>query len=564
MFKKVKNYFKSLRMSSQIILINFCIVTFTVLVILATYQVQSAIFFTFIKTFSQTLSQKQEKHLVQIISEQLRQYIQHKNSQTLSNLQHSNDFFQYVTQSRNRYKVIQSQFQECIEQNQINEYKVIYNSDIICQGFEIVKSNNQEQDFNDTLTLLSPFSQLFIANEDSKISYFDIPKTQYFGSFPNAFKFKNYNLYTRPWYINHMTQSKIHPNSSYFYSPILLSARNNLPYSALTYSLVRNNSMIGIALQILPISDTNIQNIPLNILLVHQNGDVILSTMDTFHQITDLVRITNTTYTGFNETDWQTIQDNSKDNQNENSTFYLMNKIYQRSVFVYTYQFIKENLTMIVFKNVTYEQEIADEITILIDNLESELIQQIQIQIACCSFLLMVTASLIRCISQPLLKLIKVINEHVIKMGNNLNSEIFKMAFKTQTKKNADLFSSLAYQFMALKDLQTKSSKRKSNLCQEMESIQYNFKFQETDSSKIQELIQQIPQNETKSQNLQFFQFDSQKLLTLKKMNKKSFRSFQTEEIALNEDIVKNESISKRLYLIKHQLQKIYKQNKPN
>lgn len=29
--------------------------------------------------------------------------------------------------------------------------------------------------------------------------------------------------------------------------------------------------------------------------------------MDTFHSMNDLIRITNTTYTGFNETDWQTI-----------------------------------------------------------------------------------------------------------------------------------------------------------------------------------------------------------------------------------------------------------------
>ncbi|CAD8167309.1 unnamed protein product [Paramecium octaurelia] len=565
MFKKVKNYFKSLRMSSQITLINFCIVTFTVLVILATYQVQSAIFFTFIQSFSQTLSQKQEQHLVQIISEQLRQYIEHKNYQTLSNLQHSNDFFQYVIQSKNRYKVIHSQFQECIEQSQIKDYKVIYNSDIICQGFEIVTSQDEEQDFNDTLTLMSPFTQQFITSEDSKMSFFDLPKAQFFAAFPNQFKYKNFNLNTRPWYINHMAQSKIHPNSSYFYSPILLSARNNLPYSALTYSLVRNNSMFGIVLQLLPISDTNIQNVPLNILLVHQNGDVILSTMDTFHQITELVRITNTTYTGFNESDWQTIQDNSKSNENENNTFYLLNKIYQRSVFVYTYQFYKENLTMIVFKNVTYEQEISDEIDILINNLEAELFQQIQIQMACCAFLILLTATLIRCISSPLLELIKVINEHVIKMGNNLNSEIFKMAFKTQTKKNADLFSSLACQFMALKDLQTKSSQRKSNLCQEMESIQYNFKFQETDSSKIQELLQQLPQNESKILNQQqFFQFDSQKLFAFKQINRINFRTHQNEEITLGEDLVKNESVNRRLHLITSLLQKIYKQNKPN
>ncbi|CAD8072920.1 unnamed protein product [Paramecium sonneborni] len=560
MFKKVQNCFKSLRMSNQIILINFCIVTFTVLVIVATYQVQSAIFFTFIKTFSQTLSQKQEQQLVQVISEQLRQYIQHKNNQILSNLQHSSDFFQYVAESRNKYKVAQSQFQECIEQNEIVKYKQRYNSDIICQGFQIVKSNDQGQYFNDTLTLLSPFTQLFNANEDSKISYFDIPETQFFASFPNSFKFKNFNLKTRPWYINHMTQSKIYPNSSYFYSPVLLSARNNLPYSALTYSLLRNNSLFGIALQILPISDNHIQNIPLNILLVHENGDVILSSMDSFYQITDLIKISNTSYTGFNETDWETIQYNTKNNKDD-STFYLLNKIYQRFVFVYTYQFQKENLTLIVFKNVTYEQEISEQIEFLIDNLETELIQQVQIQIGCCAFLIFITANLIKCISAPLLELIQVINQHVIKMGNNLNSEIFKMALKTKTKNNADLFSSLACQFIALKDLQTKSSQRKSILCQQIESIQYNYKFQETDSSQIYEFLQQLPQTEQKPHNLSFFNFDSQKLLTTKQFNLKSHKFNQIE---LKEDLVKSEQYTNRLLLINHLLQKIYLQNKPN
>ncbi|CAD8133250.1 unnamed protein product [Paramecium pentaurelia] len=555
MFKKVKNYFKSLRMSNQIILINFCIITFTVLSILVTYQVQSAIFFTFIEKSSQTLSQKQEKQLVQLISKQLRQYIQHKNSQTLSNLQHSSDFFQYVNQSRNRYRVIQSQFQECLDQEQINIQTVVYNSDIICQGFENVKSNDQGQVFNDTLSLLSPFTQLFVVNDDSKILYFDIPKAQYFGSFPTSIKFKNYSLYTRPWYINHMTQSQIYPNSSYFYSPILLSARDNLPYSALTYSLIGNDSMFGIALQLLPIPDNNIYNIPLNILLVHQNGDVILSTMETFHQLTGLVRITNTSYTGFNETDWQTIQQNSMINQNRDVTFYLMNKIYKRSG-KFNHDSVLHQIIFNSFKNITYEQEISDEIQLLIDNLELELIQQIQIQIGCCAFLLLVTANLIKCISAPLLQLIQVINQHVMKIGNNLNSEIFKMAFKTKTQINSDLFSSLAYQFMALKDLQTKSSQRKSNLCQQMESIQYNLKFQETDTSKIKELLQLLPQNESKIQNLSFFYFDNKKLINNNKSN--------SELNVIKNEIDKSDQVCKRIILINDLLQKIYQQNKPS
>ncbi|CAD8069867.1 unnamed protein product [Paramecium primaurelia] len=490
MFTKVKNYFKSLRMSNQIILINFCIITFTVLIILVTYQVQSAIFFTFIEKSSQTLSQKQEKQLVQLISKTV--YIAQK---------FSNDFFQYVNQSRNRYRVIQIQFQECLDQEQINIQTVVYNSDIICQGFEKVKSNDQGQ-----------FLMIFYVYSVHLHNYC----SQYFGSFPASIKFKNYSLYTRPWYINHMTQSQIYPNSSYFYSPILLSARDNLPFSALRYSLRGNDQMFGIALQLLPRPDNN---------TFKYLTCTLKCTIETFHQLTELVRITNTSYTGFNETDWQTIQQNSMINQNRDLKFYLMNKIYKISVFVYTYFILKgkfnydsvlHQIIFKCFKNIQWE--ISDEIQLLIDNLELELIQQIQIQIGCCAFLLLVTANLIKCISAPLLQLILVINQHVMKISNNLNSEIFKIAFKTKTQINQDLFSSLVYKFMALKDLQTKRSQRKSNLCNKWNQSNIIQNFKKQILAKSRNYYNYYLKNEWKIHNLSFFYFNNNNLINNNKL----------------------------------------------
>ncbi|CAD8075581.1 unnamed protein product [Paramecium primaurelia] len=75
MIRKIIIWFKNLRMSNQIIILNFIIILFAVFATIATAYIQQAIFFTYIQEFEQTLSLKQEKNIVNNISKKLRIYI---------------------------------------------------------------------------------------------------------------------------------------------------------------------------------------------------------------------------------------------------------------------------------------------------------------------------------------------------------------------------------------------------------------------------------------------------------------------------------------------------------
>ncbi|CAD8075577.1 unnamed protein product [Paramecium primaurelia] len=266
--------------------------------------------------------------------------------------------------------------------------------------------------------------------------------------------------------------------------------------------------------------------------------------MPTISQINLIFTITNQTYTGFNQTDWEQIKVNSKMKISQETAFYLENKIYNRTVFVNAFNFEKENLTLIVFKNVTYEIDINQKIEDQVDKMKMKMIQDLQIYLGICILLVMLTTSLIKCISAPLLNLIQVINIHVRKIGNNLNSELFKMSFKSN--KHTDVFSSLTYSFLGLKDLQTKRSERKNQICQQIEDIKYNFKYQELDYSEIKESILLLP-----SQDVEDF---GQNNLLLKPL---LLRSFSQKKMWVSTD----DQTQYRLILIKQIFQQLFQNN---
>ncbi|CAD8160652.1 unnamed protein product [Paramecium octaurelia] len=498
MIRKLILWFKNLRMSNQIIILNFFIILFVVLATLATAYVQQAIFFSYIQEFEQALSLKQEKTAVNNISTKLRLYIKQKNYQTILNLQHSQQMVYQFIQFQSDFQIHINQFQDCIEEEAIKEDYIVYNSDIICQTLQTKQYDSQGMLLNKTLSLLTPFTQLFTGGEQNKISFIDVPNNQIFALFPKMYKYKNFIPSSRTWYQNHIAQYQIQPSQEYYYSPTYLSARNFMPYYALTYSLIINQTLFGMTTQLLEVSDTNIQNIPLSIFLVTSNGEVLLSTLPTISQINLLTTITNQSYTGFNQTDWELIQIHSKLKTSQETSFYLENKLYNRTVFVNAVSFEKENLILIVFKNVTYELEIGQKIQDQVNKMKIEMIKELQIYLGISIFLVILTTSLIRYISAPLLNLIEVINIHIRKIGNNLNSELFKMSFKRQ--KQTDVFSSLTYQFLDLKELQSKRSERKNQICQQIEDIKYSFQYQEIDCSLIKESILLLP-----SQDLEDF-----------------------------------------------------------
>ncbi|CAD8081964.1 unnamed protein product [Paramecium sonneborni] len=152
---------------------------------------------------------------------------------------------------------------------------------------------------------------------------------------------------------------------------------------------------------------------------------------------------------------------------------------------------LKKKIQHQFFKNVTYEIETEQKIQEQVNSVKMKMIQEVQIYIGISLLLVILTTSFIRCLSAPLLNLIQLINIHVRKIGNNLDSELFKMSLKT--KKQTDVFSSLTYSFLGLRDLQTRRSENKNQTCQQIEDIKYNFNYQEIDCSKIKEQILHLP-----------------------------------------------------------------------
>ncbi|CAD8062039.1 unnamed protein product [Paramecium primaurelia] len=184
-------------------------------------------------------------------------------------------------------------------------------------------------------------------------------------------------------------------------------------------------------------------------------------------------------------------------------------------------------------------QKIQDQV----DAIKMKMILEIEIYVGICLFLVLITTRLIRYISAPLLNLIQVINNHVKKIGNNLNSEIFKMTIKS--KKQADVYKSLAYSFLGFKDLQTRRSECKNQTCKYIEDLKYNLKYQETDCSKIKQQIQLIHSKEAQEK-----QYSFQKPFLL--------RSFSQKQMKVTTD----DETSYRLLLINQIFQELFqKQN---
>ncbi|CAK80247.1 unnamed protein product (macronuclear) [Paramecium tetraurelia] len=533
MISKLIIWFKNLRMSNQIIILNFFIILFAVFATIATAYVQQAIFFTYIQEFESALSLKQEKAIVNNISRKLSLYIQLKNYQTILNLQHSQQMitrfiqisFKIVSRKRKFNKIILF----IIQTSSAKRYK--QNNMIVKECYSIKLLHYQLLSLN--------YLQVEKKIKYHLLMYQIIKYLLYSQKCTNLGKLQ---LYFR--YKNHIAQYQIQPSQDYYYSPIYLSARNFMPYFALTYSLIINQTLFGITTQLQEVSDKNIQNIPLSIFLVNSNGDIILSTLPTISQINLLITITNQTYTGFNKTDWELIQVNSKQKTSQESSFYLENKLYNRIVFVNAVSFEKENLTLIVFKNVTYEIESGQKIQDQVDNMKIEMIKDLQIYLGISIFLVILTTTLIRYISAPLLNLIKVINIHIRKIGNNLNSELFKMSFKSQ--KQTDVFSSLTYQFLGLKELQSKRSERKNQICQQIEDIKYSFQYQEIDCSSIKESILLLP-----SQDLEDFRQNNSLLKPL------LLRSFSQKKMWVSTE----DQTLYRQILIKQIFQQLFQKN---
>ncbi|CAK70140.1 unnamed protein product (macronuclear) [Paramecium tetraurelia] len=538
MLNKLSLWFKNLRMSNQIIIVNLLIIILAVLLVMTTGHIQQAIFFSYVQEVEQALTLKQEKSLVNNISRELRIYIQQKNYQTILNLWHSQQMFYQLIQKQSQFQIKVNQFQDCVEQEDISEDNIIYNSDIFCQGLYTKQYDSQAILLNQTISLLIPFSQLFLGDEQNKISFIDVPNNQIFAQYPRMYKYKNYVPSTRPWYTNHIAQYEINPKSEYFYSPIYTSVRSFMPYFSLTYSLIINSTLFGITSQLQEIYDKNIQSIPMSIFLVNQNGDIILTTMPSISKTNVLITITNETYTGFNQSDWDLVQKNSKQKNAVETNFYLENKIFKKPVFVNAFNFEKENLTLIVQD----DQKIGEKLQDLVDTIRKSLIQDVQIYVGICIFLVLITTSLIRYISAPLLNLIQVINIHVKKIGNNLNSEIFKMAIKN--KKQTDLYTSLAYSFLGFKDLQTRRSESKNQTCKSIDEIKYSFQYQETDSSKIKESILLLNNYEA-SENLNKYHSFEQPL---------TLRNLQQNQLWITTD----DETSYRLILIKQLFQQLF------
>ncbi|CAD8150473.1 unnamed protein product [Paramecium octaurelia] len=545
MLNKLILWFKNLRMSNQIIIVNLLIIILAVLLVMTTGHIQQAIFFSYIQDVEQELTLKQEKNLVNNISRELRLYIQQKNYQTILNLWHSQQMFYQLIQKQSQYQIKVNQFQDCVEQEEISEDNIIYNSDIFCQGLYTKQYDSQAILLNQTISLLIPFSQVFLGDEQNKISFIDVPKNQIFAQYPRMYKYKNYDPSTRPWYMNHIAQYEINPNSEYFYSPIYISVRSFMPYFSLTYSLIINSTLFGITSQLQEIYDKNIQSIPMSIFLVNQNGDIILTTMPSISKTNMLITITNETYTGFNQSDWDLVQKNSKQKHAVETYFYLENKIFKKPVFVNAFNFAKENLTLIVFKNMSYEIEIGEKLQGLVDTIKKSMIKEVQIYVGVCIFLLLLTTSLIRYISAPLLNLIQVINVHVKKIGNNLNSEIFKMAIKS--RKQTDPYTSLACSFLGLKDLQTRGSESKNQICKSIDEIKYSFQYQETDCSKIKESILLLHNYEASEYLNKHHSF--QQPLTLRKLSQ-------------DQCVTTDDETSHRLILIKQIFQELFQKQR--
>ncbi|CAD8085883.1 unnamed protein product [Paramecium sonneborni] len=524
MTRQIIQAFRNLKMRSQIISIYLFILFIVFGIAGAAIYIEIKIFYYISQRSLENTLEIQDIKQITLTTHLMKHYIKEKHNLSIQLVDHISSFLFHYTKIQKEIKFT-NQVDRCltldeylddiyIEQKQKMCYLIYGNiklDDALQQSSDIYQLYNG-------LRLLENFGLEFNLFYPDFIQFVDISNISFNSLYPFGYQVPNYDLHNRPWYVDHIKKVQSDPSQQYFFTDVykMITGDYNY-YFSITQSLFnQNKNFFGILKVMLSVNDQNLQNVKSNIILINQFGQVIYNGMETQKiNNSQTFYVYNETITGFNESDWKQMEDDSMyhsnlklKNQNQFSKcLILYNKYYKSYVHLRSEKFEKENFTLIIFTNITSK-------LILKDKFEKAYLEsESQILIAAFSILFLGALSIsisicyINMICLPLIEINRKISTHVLSVGNNVNEMIFKIL--QSKKRSQNLFTKLNEQIWSLYDTIQIRQKRKCEQCILIEKMFYDRKQISLNPKPIKIGLSQIPNNvEVDRKEFQQFLYD--------------------------------------------------------
>ncbi|CAK79942.1 unnamed protein product (macronuclear) [Paramecium tetraurelia] len=483
-----RNCLRKQKMENQIIFGITAIMLISTIFIGIAFLIQNIVLFKMIQASSSIIFIRQENNSIQNLGQSIKQYFIRKHEQYIYRLNNINKLFQYYSDIELKLKKMDN-LESCLYQDDVNDNYIRYSAAQFCyqacgssDHFTLPQDDQTIEIFNQTTQILNQFTISFPVTLESVLSYADLSDTQFYSAYPLAYSVKGYQPKKRLWYTNHVQQMKLNPKSSFFYSPAFLVVHLKTYAISLTYTLQNSQKeSIGIAQQLIQLIDSAIQDLPYNALIINKEGQLVLNAADFEYDSKNINYIYNQSLTGFNQSDWEFMQELSKNKSNlkncndfEN-VYCLYDKLYNSTIILFTTQLKNENFTILLYTNFTMQQQVNEQMDLLQLGLVDVVYRICLEHLASIVIITVVSMLAVRMLFSPLKYLMNSIKNHILQIGNNLNRELFKMLHISK-KKKVNTFSKLTFEILKFQDILNTVKTHRNPICYQIEKFQYKFK----------------------------------------------------------------------------------------
>ncbi|CAD8079167.1 unnamed protein product [Paramecium sonneborni] len=515
--------FREFKMKSQIIILDIIILLLVLSVCALGIYIEASIFYYISLESSNIMMNTTDIKQIDCIGKQVESYLITKHQRSIQLIDNIASFLFYFANNQDKF-IVKDNLDLCLTQDDYEKTKYNKNIPQFCQQihsdlYEQMRNNKNITLLIKGLTQLDQYSQLFNIQLPNFLQVVDISSIIFDSLYPAGLLVKDYNPQERIWYKNHMEQVNITQNEFFFFTDVYQIMYGTQQYSfSITQSLFNNQrEFFGILKTVLFITDPYLQKIKFNVLLINSQGQVMYNGLENQTNDMEILYIYNETKTGFNLNDWKEIEYKANQDQslqsktNEGSLLTLYNKVYEQFVNLKCKKFKKENLTLILFTNLTAQYILEQKI---LDNQSVFLLQYgfaVLIIFGLAIILFCLSLIFINLICKPIVNLRQKISQHVMEIGNNTD----KMMFKIHQKKNnnADLINKLNEMFMNISDTLKLNSNKKTEQCRLIEKMYYNRRNQKESCEKLNQQIRLLP--DYNSKNFDFNEFNEEILKLL-------------------------------------------------
>ncbi|CAK84979.1 unnamed protein product (macronuclear) [Paramecium tetraurelia] len=492
MWITLKQKFQQLRMRNQIFLIKIFVLLISFFFIGCCYLVQQNIMLEIYEDSSKIVLHKQDRKSLMLLLPQLHYYIVSKQQSRIQLLSSISTFYSQLDQF-----TISSNFKNSLPCQTIDQVNFLFKipepcyTCFLCEGGNIIPEQVLYKDLEKLERMLTEFIFSFNTLQKNRIFFLATGNISFGYMYPQVIFNWSYQPAKVNWFTNHLELRQKNPDQKYFFSLLYFSGTAKIYKQTISYSLENriNNHLDAIAATDMDAEDWNMKSIKANTYLLNQYGEIIYRNVDLNLSVLELNFIYEENKTGFNQTDWNQIQNLARGDKvfsncymQQTQILCRYNSIYKEPIKIVA-KIIPGNFTLMMFTNSSFEANLQNQFLIMEQNIYEQLKQGFNIQIL--SFLAIIFVSMIVVILMflPILKVMLLAKLYIKRMGNNLDKEIFKIANKANNSKG--IFNELQIKIINFGDIIEKSQLSKSDLCKDIEKIQYQEKFYKREQSEF-------------------------------------------------------------------------------